>query len=41
MFDVRAPRVSVKRELEAIGFLQMTLAAGEKISRAGGFAVES
>ena len=28
------------RELEALGFLQLTLAAGEKISWAGGFAVE-
>lgn len=27
------------RELEAIGFLQMTLAAGEKVSWTGGFAV--
>ena len=27
------------RELEALGFLQITLAAGEKISWAGGFAV--
>ena len=27
------------RELEAVGFLQLTLAAGEKISWAGGFAV--
>lgn len=29
------------RELEAIGFLQMTLAAGEKISWTGGFAVQN
>ena len=27
------------RELEAIGFLQVTLAAGEKISWTGGFAL--
>ena len=27
------------RELEAIGFLQITLAAGEKISWTGGFGV--
>jgi len=27
------------RELEALGFLQITLAAGEKISWTGGFAV--
>ena len=27
------------RELEAFGFLQMTLAAGEKVSWTGGFAV--
>jgi predicted dinucleotide-binding enzyme len=27
------------RELEALGFLQLTLAAGEKISWAGGFAL--
>jgi predicted dinucleotide-binding enzyme len=27
------------RELEALGFLQLTLAAGEKISWTGGFAV--
>lgn len=34
---------SLKRahELEAIGFLQLTLAAGEKISWAGGFAVNN
>ncbi|WP_324653436.1 NADPH-dependent F420 reductase [Georgenia sp. H159] len=29
------------RELEAVGFLQMTLAAGEKISWTGGFAVQN
>jgi NADPH-dependent F420 reductase len=29
------------RELEALGFLQITLAAGEKISWAGGFAVQA
>jgi len=29
------------RELEALGFLQITLAAGEKVSWAGGFAVVS
>jgi 8-hydroxy-5-deazaflavin:NADPH oxidoreductase len=29
------------RELEALGFLQITLAAGEKVSWAGGFAVIS
>ena len=29
------------RELEALGFLQITLAAGEKIAWTGGFAVVS
>ena len=29
------------REVEALGFLQITLAAGEKISWAGGFALQS
>jgi NADPH-dependent F420 reductase len=29
------------RELEAVGFLQITLAAGEKISWTGGFAVQA
>ena len=29
------------RELEALGFLQITLAAAEKVSWAGGFAVAS
>jgi predicted dinucleotide-binding enzyme len=29
------------RELEAMGFLQLTLAAGEKISWTGGFGVLS
>jgi len=29
------------RELESIGFLQITLAAGEKVSWTGGFAVVS
>jgi 8-hydroxy-5-deazaflavin:NADPH oxidoreductase len=29
------------RELEALGFLQITLAAGEKVSWTGGFAVEA
>ena len=29
------------RELESLGFLQITLAAGEKISWAGGIAVQS
>lgn len=29
------------RELEALGFLQMTLAAGEKVSWSGGFSVQN
>ena len=29
------------RELEALGFLQMTLAAGEKFTWSGGFAVQN
>lgn len=36
---VDAGKLKRARELEAIGFLQITLAAGEKISWAGGFAV--
>ena len=44
--DVFAPAIAVvdagslrrARELEALGFLQMTLAAGEKVSWTGGFA---
>jgi 8-hydroxy-5-deazaflavin:NADPH oxidoreductase len=36
---IDAGGLSRARELEAIGFLQITLAAGEKISWTGGFAV--
>jgi predicted dinucleotide-binding enzyme len=36
---VDAGSLSRARELEAIGFLQLALAAGEKISWTGGFAV--
>ena len=36
---VDAGSLSRARELESLGFLQITLAAGEKISWVGGFAV--
>ena len=36
---VDAGRLARARELEALGFLQLTLASGEKISWTGGFAV--
>lgn len=36
---IDAGSLSRARELEALGFLQITLAAGEKVSWAGGFAV--
>jgi len=35
---IDAGSLSRARELEALGFLQLTLAAGEKISWTGGFA---
>ncbi|MDV8022589.1 NADPH-dependent F420 reductase [Rhodococcus sp. IEGM 1330] len=38
---VDAGSLSRARELESLGFLQMTLAAGEKISWTGGFALTS
>ena len=38
---IDAGSLSRARELEAMGFLQITLAAGEKISWAGGFAVQA
>ena len=36
---IDAGKLSRAHELEAIGFLQITLAAGEKIAWTGGFAV--
>jgi 8-hydroxy-5-deazaflavin:NADPH oxidoreductase len=36
---IDAGSLSRARELEAIGFLQITLAAGEKISWTGGFGI--
>ena len=36
---IDAGSLSRARELEALGFLQITLAAGEKISWTGGFGV--
>ena len=36
---IDAGSLSRARELEALGFLQITLAAGEKVSWAGGFSV--
>ena len=38
---IDAGSLSRARELEAIGFLQLTLASGEKVSWTGGFAVVS
>ena len=38
---IDAGALSRARELEAIGFLQISLAAGEKISWTGGFAVQA
>ena len=38
---VDAGALSRARELEAIGFLQLTLAVGEKVSWTGGFAVSA